>query len=273
MGLVSPMEEGHVYDLVVVGAGPAGLAASVYAASEGLDVLTADALAAGGQAGTSSRIENYLGFPAGISGAELTQNALIQAQRFGAPHHRAVHRASRSASTVASASSRWPTAPGSAPGACWSRAASSYRRLEIPNFPEFEGAGIYYAATEMEARLCRGEEVVVVGGGNSAGQAIVLPREIRPPGSRAGARSRISAPSMSRYLVDRVERLENVTSTAGARSPASTAMGTSARCTSGNGTRETQRVARPARSSSSSAPTPTPTGSAAASSWTARASC
>jgi thioredoxin reductase (NADPH) len=209
MGLEVALEEDHVYDLVVVGAGPAGLGASVYAASEGLDVLTVDALAAGGQAGTSARIENYLGFPAGISGAELTRNALLQAQRFGA--RITVPATVRSLGldggdrvvTLADATRLRTRCVLVASGI-------QYRKLDVPRLTDFEGAGIYYAATEMEAGLCRGEEAVVVGGGNSAGQAIVsLARYARRVhvlirGNDLGA-------SMSRYLVDRLEGIENVT--------------------------------------------------------------
>ena len=172
IGLEAHVEPGEIFDLVVVGAGPAGLAASVYAASEGLRTITFDGLAPGGQAGTSSRIENYLGFPTGISGADLTGNALLQAQRFGAR----------------------VTVPGKVTGLmldgehrivalddgteirsrCVLVASGvQYRRLDIPGFDRFESAGVYYAATEMEARLCRDDDVVVVGGGNSAGQAVV----------------------------------------------------------------------------------------------------
>jgi thioredoxin reductase (NADPH) len=208
-GLTPTLEEDHVYDLVVVGAGPAGLAASVYAASEGLDVLTADALAAGGQAGTSMRIENYLGFPTGISGKDLTQNALLQAQRFGAR----ITVPCEVRSLGIDGGERIVTlADGTRLRTRCVLVATGvhYRRLDVPRFGDFEGAGIYYAATEMEARLCRGEEVVVVGAGNSAGQAIVyLSRHARRVhvivrGSDLGA-------SMSRYLVDRIQTLENVT--------------------------------------------------------------
>jgi thioredoxin reductase (NADPH) len=207
-GLTIQLEPGHVYDLVVVGAGPAGLAASVYAASEGLDVLTLDSLAAGGQAGTSSRIENYLGFPSGISGEELTQNAMVQAQRFGAQ----ITVGSPVVSLGVDGGDRRVTLEDGTrlQTRCVLIASGvEYRKLAVPRFGEFEGAGIYYAATSMEAKLCGGEDVVVVGAGNSAGQAIVyLAKYARKVhhlvrGTDLGA-------SMSRYLVDRVEGLENV---------------------------------------------------------------
>jgi thioredoxin reductase (NADPH) len=209
MGMVQRMEEGRVYDLVVVGAGPAGLAASVYAASEGLDVLTADMVAPGGQAGTSARIDNYLGFPLGISGRELTQKALLQAEKFGA--RITVPTTVRSLGidggerivTLADGTRLRTRCVLVATGV-------TYRRLDVPNFSEFEGAGIYYAATKMEAQLCRGEDVVVVGGGNSAGQAAVylagfarhVHLLVRKPHLEIG---------MSRYLVGRIEGLPNVT--------------------------------------------------------------
>ena len=209
MGMVSRMEEGHVYDLVVVGAGPAGLAASVYAASEGLDVLTAESLAPGGQAGTSSRIENYLGFPAGISGTELTQNALLQAQKFGARitvpctvRSLGIDEGERVVTLTDGTRLRTRCVLVST--------GVSYRRLDVPGFSDFDGAGIYYAATDMEARLCRGEEVVVVGGGNSAGQAIVFLSKYARRVHVVIRKDDLGA-SMSRYLVDRVEGLPNVT--------------------------------------------------------------
>jgi thioredoxin reductase (NADPH) len=209
MGLEATLEPDHMYDLVVVGAGPAGLAASVYAASEGLEVLTVDALAAGGQAGTSSLIENYLGFPAGISGDELTRNALFQAQKFGAKitvpaEVRSLGLDGGERVVTLTDGSRILTR-------CVLVASGvEYRKLDVPGFSDFEGAGIYYAATEMEARLCRGEEVVVVGAGNSAGQAIMF---LSRYASRVHVlvRGRDLGASMSRYLVDRVERMENVT--------------------------------------------------------------
>jgi thioredoxin reductase (NADPH) len=208
VGLHAQINTGDVYDLVVVGAGPAGLAASVYAASEGLRVVTIDSIAAGGQAGTSSRIENYLGFPTGISGAELTANAQLQAQKFGA------------SISVPSTAVRLRTEGGDRivgldDGSeirtrCVLIASGvNYRRLDVPGMRDFEGAGIYYAATDMEARLCGGEEVVVVGGGNSAGQAVVyLTRYARKV--HVVIRGDDLGRSMSRYLVDRVESLPTV---------------------------------------------------------------
>jgi len=207
-GLTAQLEPGHVYDLVIVGAGPAGLAASVYAASEGLDVLTLDALAPGGQAGTSSRIENYLGFPAGISGEELTGNAMLQAQRFGAQ----ITVGSPVKSLGLDGGDRRVTLEDGTrlQTRCVLVASGvEYRKLAVPRFGDFEGAGIYYAATPMEAKLCGGEDVVVVGAGNSAGQAIVyLAKYARTVHHLA--RGKELGASMSRYLVDRVESLENV---------------------------------------------------------------
>jgi len=207
-GLSAGLEEDQVYDLVVVGAGPAGLAASVYAASEGLEVLTTESHAPGGQAGASSRIENYLGFPAGISGADLTKNALLQAQKFGA---RITVPAPVRSLGIDGGDRVVTLADGTRVRARCVLVASGveYRRLEVPRLRDFEGAGVYYAATEMEAKQCKNEEVVLVGGGNSAGQAIV---------SLAKYASRVHVvlrgdlgKSMSRYLVDRVQGLENVT--------------------------------------------------------------
>jgi thioredoxin reductase (NADPH) len=207
-GLDVAFDPAEVHDLVVVGAGPSGLAAAVYAASEGLDVVVLERLATGGQAGTSARIENYLGFPAGISGAELTRNALLQAQRFGARitvPGTVVRLGIEDGVRIVTLEdgSRLRTR-------CVLVATGvSYRRLDVPRFREFEGAGIYYAATDMEARLCRGDDVVVVGAGNSAGQAIVhLARYARRV--HVVVRGDDLGKSMSRYLVDRIEHIPNV---------------------------------------------------------------
>jgi thioredoxin reductase (NADPH) len=209
LGLETTLEADHVYDLIVVGAGPAGLAASVYAASEGLDVLTTDKLAAGGQAGTSSRIENYLGFPAGISGSELTRSATLQAQRFGA--RISVPTIVKSLGidggervVTLSDGTRLRTR-------CVLVASGvQYRKLDVDRLAEFEGAGVYYAATPMEARQCRDENAVVVGGGNSAGQAVVyLARHARQV--HLVLRGQDLGASMSRYLVDRIQQTRNVT--------------------------------------------------------------
>ncbi len=208
MGLEAPLDANHVYDLVIVGAGPAGLAASVYAASEGLDVLTTDSLAAGGQAGTSALIENYLGFPTGISGAELTRNAMIQAQRFGAR----VSVQSPVRSLGINGGDRIVTLQDGTRlhSRCVLVASGvEYRKLDVARFEDFEGAGIYYAATKMEADLCQGEEVVVVGAGNSAGQAIVYLSDFAKR-VHVVCRSELER-NMSRYLVDRVIGLPNVT--------------------------------------------------------------
>jgi thioredoxin reductase (NADPH) len=207
-GLDVILDPAQVHDLVVVGAGPSGLAAAVYGASEGLDVVVLEREATGGQAGTSSRIENYLGFPAGISGAELTRNALLQAQRFGAritvPGQVARLGIEEGVRIVTLADgTRLRTR-------CVLIATGvSYRRLDLPRFPDFEGAGIYYAATEMEARLCRGDDVVVAGAGNSAGQAIVYLSRYASS-VHVVVRGDDLGKSMSRYLVDRVEHIDNV---------------------------------------------------------------
>ena len=208
-GLDLVLDPAEIHDLIVVGGGPAGLAAAVYGASEGLDVLVLERLATGGQAGTSSRIENYLGFPAGISGAELTRAALLQAQKFGAriTVPASVRRLRREGGVHIA-----ELEDGSHVQTRCLLVASGvdYRRLDVPRLAEFEGAGVYYAATEMEARLCRGEEVVVVGGGNSAGQAVVfLATQARRV--HLVIRGDDLGRNMSRYLVDRIEGIANVT--------------------------------------------------------------
>jgi thioredoxin reductase (NADPH) len=211
VGITPDIHEDALYDVAVVGAGPAGLAAAVYAASEGLSVMVLDQRAHGGQAGASARIENYLGFPTGISGQALAGRAFTQALKFGAEiaiplEVKALHcetggepmrldfadgRSVRARSVVIASGAR-------------------YRKLDVPNLADFEGAGVNYWASPLEASLCAGEEVALVGAGNSAGQAVVFlaPRVkhlhlvVRGAGLEA---------SMSRYLIDRIRELPNVT--------------------------------------------------------------
>jgi thioredoxin reductase (NADPH) len=202
----APLE--RTYDFVVVGAGPAGLGASVYGASEGLSTLALESIALGGQAGTSSRIENYPGFPAGLSGFELASRVLVQADKFGARTavpREAVGLRREDGHFRIELSEGGEVAARSVIAASGAR----YRRLEVPSLGRFEGVSVHYAATEAEARLCEGEEVAVVGGGNSAGQAALF---------LAGRTRRVYllirgddlSKSMSRYLVDRVAQAENV---------------------------------------------------------------
>jgi thioredoxin reductase (NADPH) len=209
LGLSAELDGQTIRDVVIVGAGPAGLAAAVYAASEGLNVLVLESTAPGGQAGTSSRIENYLGFPTGISGQALAGRAFTQAEKFGAevaiartavriscdaqPYeiHLSDGEVVRTRTIVIATGAR-------------------YRKPELAELARFEGAGIFYSATHLEAQMCGGQEVVVVGGGNSAGQAAVF---------LSGIASRVHvlvrgpglAESMSRYLIQRLEDLRQIT--------------------------------------------------------------
>ena len=203
LGFNEAIDQTHIHDVVIVGAGPAGLAAAVYGASEGLDVLVLETSAPGGQAGSSSKIENYLGFPTGISGQALAGRAYTQAQKFGA-HIMIAQRArglscdhipyglnlddNRSvlARTVIIAT------------------GAAYRKLAIDDLSRFENVGVYYGATFMEAQLCRGEDVIVVGGGNSAGQAAVF---LAQTARRVHILVRTGglAESMSRYLIHGIE--------------------------------------------------------------------
>ncbi|MCW3025444.1 MAG: cyclic nucleotide-binding protein [Solirubrobacterales bacterium] len=204
VGLARHAPEEATCDLLVVGAGPSGLAASVYGASEGLDTITLDAVATGGQAGTSSKIENYLGFPAGISGAELGERAAIQARKFGAD---IVVPAEAVGLESEQDRQRVRLADG---GELLARtvivaSGAHYRRLSIPRLEEFEGDGVYYAATLTEARMCAGDPVVVVGGGNSAGQATLFLSH-HTAELRLVVRGDSLAGDMSRYLADRIER-------------------------------------------------------------------
>jgi thioredoxin reductase (NADPH) len=196
------------WDLVIVGGGPGGLGAAVYAATEGLKTILVDAIAVGGQASTSARIENYLGFPAGISGSDLADRAAVQARRFGL--RTAVPERAR-ALIVEDGHYVVELDSGDALGGRTVVLATgaSYRQLPIPEMDRFNGAGVYYAATHIEAQMCGGDPVAVVGGGNSAGQAAVF---------LSGQVSRVSlllrgadlAAGMSQYLVDQVERTENI---------------------------------------------------------------
>jgi thioredoxin reductase (NADPH) len=203
LGLNQNIDQTRVRDVMVVGAGPAGLAAAVYAASEGLDVLVLDSHAPGGQAGSSSRIENYLGFPTGISGQELASRAYAQAQKFGAEILIA-----KSATGLTCDRRQYTVRIDdgtSAPARTVIIATGAeYRRPALDNLAQFEGAGVYYGATFIESQLCSREEVIVVGGGNAAGQAVVF---LARSASRVHVLVRADGlvASMSRYLVRRIE--------------------------------------------------------------------
>jgi len=212
IGLVKPIDPDKIYDVVIVGAGPAGLAASVYAGSEGLSALVLDCRAFGGQAGASARIENYLGFPTGISGLALMARAYHQAQKFGVEmaipdevgslEEEAVSDERRFLLTLANNERVRARTVVIASGA-------KYRRLDVGNLASFEGSCVHYWASPLEGRLCAGQEVALVGGGNSAGQAAVYLSSrvakvrliVRGPGLEA---------NMSRYLVERISATPNV---------------------------------------------------------------
>ena len=215
LGLVAKSFRSEPYDVAIVGAGPAGLATAVYGASEGLSIVVLEALAFGGQAGASARIENYLGFPTGVSGQALMGRAFTQAQKFGAEF---------SLSTEVSRLLCATGIPDADPAHVLELAdgrrvrartvvvatGARYRRPEIPNLAEFEGRGVSYWASPVEARLCRDEDVALVGGGNSAGQAAVFlathARHVRVLVRGSGLGS-----SMSRYLIDRIAASPNIT--------------------------------------------------------------
>lgn len=203
LGFNDSINQTKVRDVVIVGAGPSGLAAAVYAASEGLDVLVVESNAPGGQAGSSSWIENYLGFPSGISGQELTSRAYAQAQKFGAEVIIA-EGATRLDCTRNAYTIEIENGPRVPAHTVIIATGAEYRKLPLDNITRFEGAGIYYGATFIESQLCEGEEVIVVGGGNSAGQAAVfLARTARMV--HMLVRSKGLADTMSRYLVRRIE--------------------------------------------------------------------
>jgi thioredoxin reductase (NADPH) len=203
------LDPAAVYDVVVVGAGPAGLSAATYAASEGLCVLVVESLAFGGQAGTSSKIENYLGFPTGISGQALAGRAFVQAQKFGATVLVATDaarlRCEERPYAIELADGRTVRAR-----SVIIATGAQYRELDLENLRSFTGAGVYYAATHLEAKLCRDEEIIIVGGGNSAGQAAVFLaggcRQVHIMVRGAGL-----ADSMSDYLIRRIQGSRNIT--------------------------------------------------------------
>jgi thioredoxin reductase (NADPH) len=208
LGMTRVDNQDRTFDVAVVGAGPAGLATAVYAASEGLSVVVFDGRAFGGQAGESARIENYFGFPTGVPGRTLTGRAYVQAQKFGAEMAIPVEVSSIDCS-------RTPVTLELGDGARARAAAvviacgARYRRLEVPNVRDFEGRGVWYWASPIEARLCRSEEVALVGGGNSAGQAAVFLRDYAAK-IWLLVRGQSLAENMSQYLVDRIAATDNI---------------------------------------------------------------
>jgi thioredoxin reductase (NADPH) len=208
LGLLYEPTSLHIHDVVIVGAGPAGLAAAVYGASEGLDTLVIDSSGVGGQAGTSSRIENYVGFPTGVSGSELAERAALQAQRLGARISTPAHLRSIDAVcdgyrlTLGDDAILMTRSVLVAVGV-------QYRKLPLERLAALEGAGVFYAATDLEARVCGGDPVTVVGGGNSAGQAALF---LAKQGSQVTIviRGESLHSSMSAYLIDRIEASPNI---------------------------------------------------------------
>ena len=212
MGMVKPMDPSRVYDVVMVGAGPAGLAAAVYAATEGLAVLVVDCRAFGGQAGASARIENYLGFPTGISGMALMARAYNQAQKFGVEMSIPQKVVSLQEQSIPGAGRfllGFEDHEAVSARAVVVASGARYRRLEVKNLAAFEGSSVHYWASPLEAKLCAGQEVALVGAGNSAGQAAVYLASqvakvwllVRGPNLEA---------SMSRYLIDRIAAQRNI---------------------------------------------------------------
>jgi thioredoxin reductase (NADPH) len=208
LGFNQAVDETQVRDLIVIGAGPSGLAAAVYGASEGLDVLFLEMHSPGGQAGSTSRIENYLGFPAGISGNELAGRAYTQAQKFGA--QMLLANATRLICKQIPYVVELENGTRMAARAIVIATGARYRKLALENLSRFEGVGLYYGATFVEAQLCSGEEVVVVGGGNAAGQAAVFLAESTKH-VYVLIRSAGLADTMSRYLIRRIEETPAIT--------------------------------------------------------------
>ncbi|MGO8670647.1 MAG: FAD-dependent oxidoreductase [Capsulimonadaceae bacterium] len=209
LGFNAGIDEATVRDVVIIGAGPSGLAAAVYAASEGLSTVVLEHFAPGGQAGSSSKIENYLGFPTGISGQELAGRAYTQAQKFGASMVIARQATGLDCSGQPFAVQSEGTAPLKGRSVVIATGAR-YRKLPLENLSQFEGVGVYYGATFMEAQLCQSGEVIVVGGGNSAGQAAVyLSQTVKHV--HVLVRSRGLADTMSRYLIRRIDESPTIT--------------------------------------------------------------
>lgn len=209
LGITEIPEPHSVYDVAVVGAGPAGLAAAVYAASEGLSTIVIEGNAPGGQAGTSSKIENYLGFPTGISGTQLASRGHLQALKFGVrfaisrevistSQEDGLHRLILAGNLAVCARS------------VVIASGARYRRLDVENHEDFENRGLYYAATEMESLLCRNREIIVVGGGNSAGQASIFLSGVAKHVHHIVRASSLKV-SMSQYLISRIERSQHIT--------------------------------------------------------------
>src|SRR5262249_15924086 len=203
LGFNASYEESHIHDVVVVGAGPSGLAAAVYAASEGLDVMVVETAAPGGQAGSSSKIENYLGFPTGVSGQELANRAATQALKFGAKMVVAHSVKGRNCDGR-------PYKVGVDDGFELTEktivisSGAQYNKPQISNLQKFEGQGVYYGATYMESQLCGGEDVIVIGGGNSTGQAAFYMSQAARKVHMLVRAGELSS-TMSRYLIQRIE--------------------------------------------------------------------
>jgi thioredoxin reductase (NADPH) len=212
IGLVGPIDPKRLYDVAVVGAGPAGLATSVYAASEGLSVLVLDSRSFGGQAGASARIENYLGFPTGISGMALMARAYTQAQKFGAEiaiPNEVIGLDAPDESEPGRFVLRLASGERASARSVVVASGVNYRRLPVENLDKYEGTSVHYWASGIEAKLCTGQEVVLVGGGNSAGQAVVYLSAHVSKVCLLVRRDDLTA-TMSRYLVDRISGLANV---------------------------------------------------------------
>src|SRR5271163_3455125 len=203
LGFNSNIDDSQVRDIVVVGAGPAGLAASVYAASEGPDVLVVEKGAPGGQAGSSSKIENYLGFPTGLSGNELAARAIAQSEKFGAQimvARTVEHLCCKKRPYMITLDNGQTIVARTVVLAT----GAQYNKPPLPNLDSFSGRGVYYNATFMEAQLCAGEQVIVIGGGNSAGQAAIFLAQ-NSAGVLMLVRSGSLADTMSRYLIQRIQ--------------------------------------------------------------------